>query len=98
MLITSIDYLNINFEVKLKSHSTAFEGDSDSSELFSLTKDKFSDYFEVGDVIELKRQGISSLEIVNLNCEVLRLARFKRELNSILRRLVDHYHPLKRYI
>ncbi|MFT6505963.1 MAG: hypothetical protein ACI92O_000250 [Colwellia sp.] len=97
-IMTSVDHLNENFEVKVNRCPTAFEDDSDSSVLFSLPKDKFSDYFEVGDLIEFKSLGSSSLEIANLSCKVLRPAKFKRELNSILRRLDDHHHPLKRCI
>ena len=96
--ITSVDHLNENFEVKVNRCPTAFEDDSDSSVLFSLPKDKFSDYFEVGDLIEFKSLGSSSLEIANLSCKVLRPAKLKRELNSILRRLDDDHHPLKRCI
>ena len=62
-IMTSVDHLNENFEVKVNRCPTAFEDDSDSSVLFSLPKDKFSDYFEVGDLIEFKK-GIRTTSFI----------------------------------
>ena len=96
--ITSIDHLNENFEVQITNCPTALETGAVNKKLLPLVKGSFSGYFEVGDVIEFKSLGSSSVEIANLSCKVLRPAKFKRELNSILRRLDDHHHPLKRCI
>lgn len=96
--IVSINDLNKNFEVKITNNSTALCAADNGKVLLPLPKEKFRDFFEVGDVIELKKTGELDVEIVNLSCKVLRLARFKRELTSILRRLDNDNHPLKRCI
>lgn len=97
-IITSIDHLNNNFEVKITNYPTSHYAGSGGYVLLPLPKDNGGEYFEIGDLIEFKSLGSSSLEIANLSCKVFRPAKFKRELNSILRRLDDHHHPLKRCI
>lgn len=97
-LITSIDHLNKNFEVKITNYPTAFEAADNGKVLFPLPKEKFRDFFEVGDEIEFKKFGNNDFKIINLTCVVLRLSRFKRDLISILRRLDKDDHPLKRCI
>ena len=97
-LITSINNLNKSFEVKITSCPAALEADLGSNVILPLPKGKFSAYFEVGDEIEFKKRGEFDMEIVSLSCEVLRLSRFKRELNLILKRLDNDNHPLKRCI
>lgn len=96
--ITSINHLNKTFEVKITNNSTALCAADNGKVLLPLPKEKFRDFFEVGDVIEFKKKGELDVEIVNLSCKVLRLARFKRELTSILRRLDNDNHRLKRCI
>ena len=100
-LITSIDNLNKNFEVKITDHLKDSFGRSlegDGNVLLPLPREKFSDYFEVGDEIELKKHGNYDFIIINLTCVVLKLSRFKRDLISILRRLDNVDHPLKRCV
>ncbi len=82
-LITSINDLNKNFEVKITRCLAALEAGDNGKVLLSLPKKQFSAYFEVGDEIEFKR--LDEPEIVNLSFEVLKLSRFKRDLTSILR-------------
>ena len=99
--ITSINHLNKNFEVKITDHlkdSFVLSLEDDGNVLLPLPREKFSDYFEVGDEIELKKHGNHDFKIINLTCVVLRLSRFKRDLISILRRLDKDDHPLKRCI
>jgi len=96
--IVSIDHLNKNFEAKITSCPAALKADLYSNVTLPLPKGKFSAYFEVGDEIEFKKRGEFDMEIVSLSCEVLRLSRFKRELNSILKRLDSDNNPLKRCI
>jgi hypothetical protein len=80
-IITSINDHNKNFEVKITNYPTdnftlSFEGDDDGNVLLSLPKEKYGDYFEVGDVIEFKKMDKPDFEIVNLTCEILRLSKF----------------------
>ena len=96
--IVSIVHLNKNFEVTVTNCPTVLVAGDNGKVLLPLPTDKPGEYFEVGDLIEFKSLGSSSLEIANLSCKVLRPAKLKRELNSILRRLDDHHHPLKRCI
>ena len=99
--ITSINHLNKNFEVKITDHLKDSFGRSlegDGNVLLPLPREKFSDYFEVGDEIEFKKYGVQDFKIINLTCVVLRLSRFKRDLISILRRLDNDDHKLKRCI
>ena len=96
--IISIDHLNKNFEVKTTNSPEENYSYSYGYVQLPLPEDKVGDYFEVGDVIGFKKLGELYIEIVNLSCKILRLARFKRELNSILRRLDNENHPLKRCI
>jgi len=97
-VITSIDDLNQNFEVKMTRCLAALEAGDNGKVLLSLPKKQFSAYFEVGDEIEFKNHGNHDIKIINLTCEVLRISRFKRDLTSILRRLDNDNHPLKRCI
>lgn len=96
--IVSINDLNKNFKVKITNCPTGLEADENGKVLLSLPKEQFSVYFEVGDDIDFKKLGGSGFEIVNLSCEVLKLSRFKRNLISILRRLDNDVHTLKRCI
>jgi hypothetical protein len=99
--IVSIEHLNKNFEVKTINCPTdpfTIDGGADGNVSLPLPREKLSDYFEVGDVIEFKKHDESGFDIINLSCEVLKISRFKRELNSILKRLEHDEHPLKRCI
>ena len=97
-LITSIDHLNKKFEVKITSFPASLEADYNDKVSLPLLKDKFSNYFEVGDEIEFKKHNDHYFKIINLTCDVMRISRFKRDLISILRRLDNDNHPLKRCI
>ena len=99
--ITSINHINKNFEVKITDHLKDSFGRSlegNGNVLLPLPREKFSDYFEVGDEIEFKKFGKYCFKIINLTCVALRLSRFKRDLISILRRLDNVDHKLKRCI
>jgi hypothetical protein len=96
--IVSIDHLNKNFEVKITNWQAAPEVGDNGSVLIPLPKSMFGEYFEVGDEIEFKKMDKPDFKIVNLSCEVLRLARFKRDLISILIRLNNDNHPQKRCV
>lgn len=96
--ITSINDLNKNFEVKITNCQTAHYAGDNGHVFLTLPKERFSDYFEVGDEVEFKKLSESNFKIINLTCEVLRLSRFKRDLISILRRLDNEVHPLKRCV
>jgi hypothetical protein len=96
--IVSIDHLNKNFEVKITNCEAALEVGDNGSVLIPLPKSMFGEYFEVGDEIEFKKMDKPDFKIVNLSCEVLRLARFKRDLISILIRLNNDNHPQKRCV
>jgi hypothetical protein len=96
--ITSINHLNKTFEVKITNNSTALCAADNGKVLLPLPKEKFRDFFEVGDEIEFKKFGNNDFKIINLTCVVLRLSRFKRDLNSILRRLDNDDHKLKRCV
>ncbi len=74
------------------------ESEDDANILLPMPSGKIVDYLEVGDVIEFKKRGEFDVEIASLSCQILRLSRFKRELNSILKRLDNDNHPLKRCI
>ncbi len=97
-VINSISDLNKCFEVKITNYPTALEAGDNGNVLLPLLKGKIGEYFEVGDVIEFINHGNHDFKITNLTCEVLRLARFKRDLISILRRLDNADHPLKRCV
>jgi|GEM_PF-2289142 len=102
-LITKIDHLNENFEVKMADYPTehftlTIDGGADGNVQLPLLKEQFSAYFEIGDDIEFKKLAGSGFEIINLSCEVLRISRFKRDLTSMLRRLDNDNHSLKRCI
>jgi len=57
-LITSIDDLNKNFEVKITSCPIShYAKGADSEKLLPLPKSMFGEYFEVGDEIEFKNYG-----------------------------------------
>ena len=99
--ITSIDNPNKVFEVKVAEYPTdnftlTLESDEDGNVLLPKLSAKLGDNFEVGDEIEFKKVGGYDFEIVNLSCETLRLSKFKRDLTSVLRRLDNDNHPLKR--
>jgi hypothetical protein len=99
--IVSIEHLNKNFEVKTINCPTdpfTIDGGADGNVSLPLPREKLSDYFEVGDVIEFKKHGNHDYKIINLTCEELRLSRFKRDLTSVLRRLDRNDHPMKRCI
>jgi hypothetical protein len=99
--IVSIAHLNKSFEVKITDHLKDSFGRSledDGNVLLPIPKDKFSAYFEVGDEIELKKFGNNDFKIINLTCDALRFAKFKRDLISILRRLDNAEQPLKRCV
>jgi hypothetical protein len=96
--ITSINNLNKNFEVKTTNYPSALEAADNGNLILPLPKGNLGDYFEIGDVIEFKKHDESGFDIINLSCEVLKISRFKRELNSILKRLEHDEHPLKRCI
>ena len=99
--IVSIEHLNKNFEVKITNHLKDDFGLSleyDGNVLLPLPRKKLSDYLEVGDEVECKKVGKYSCKITTLTCEVLRFSRFKRDLNSILKRLDNGVHPLQRCI
>lgn len=95
--ITSINDLNKYFEVKKTDCPTSLYADSDDADSDTLLQ-KFSNFFEIGDEIEFKKRGELDIEIVNLTCETLRLSKFKRDLISVLRRLDNDNHPLKRCV
>ncbi|NQY87443.1 MAG: hypothetical protein HRT51_06745 [Colwellia sp.] len=99
--ITSIDDLNKSFEVKMIEFQLDFtltlESEGDANVLLPMPRGKLGDYLEVGDVIELKMKK-NNCEMFNLSCQFLRLSKFKRDLTSILRRLNNDDHPLKRCI
>lgn len=97
-IIVSINDLNKCFEVKITNCLAALYADSDGNVWLPLPKEKFSDYLEIGDEIEFKKLSELDIEIVNLSCELLKLSRFKRDLNSILKRLDNNHHPLMRCI
>jgi len=61
-------------------------------------KKKIGDYLEVGDLLEFKISGKNSCEMFNMCYQFLRFSRFKRDFISILRRLNNDNHPLKRCI
>ena len=96
--IVSINNLNKNFEVKITNYPAALEAGDNGYVLLPLPEDNLGDYFEVGDDIEFKKQSKPGFDIVNLSCELLRVSKFKRDLISILRRLDNVEHPLKRCI
>jgi len=97
-IVTSIDDLNKNFEVEMTNCPTALETADDGIVLLPMPKEQLSAYFEVGDLIEFKIKQKNSCEMFNLSCQILRLSKFKRDLISILRRLDNDDHPLKRCI
>ncbi len=49
-------------------------------------------------MIEFKINGQSDCEMFNLSCQFLMFSKFKRDLTSILRRLNNDDHPLKRCV
>jgi hypothetical protein len=93
--IVSIDHLNKSFEVKIADYQTELE--ANGNVLLPFPKEQISDYFEVGDEIEFKMKQ-KSCEMFNLSCQFLRFSKFKRDLTSVLRRLDNYNHPLKRCI
>lgn len=97
-LITSIDDNNKNFEVKMIEFQLDFTLTLTIDNVNVLPKGKIEDYLEVDDVIEFKISGNNDCEMFNLSCQFLRLSKFKRDLTSILRRLNNDNHPLKRCI
>lgn len=97
-IITSINDLKKNFEVKITNCPTAREAGDNGYVLIPLPEDNLGDYFEVEDVIEFKSNAESGFKIINLSCQVLRFSKFKRDFISILRRLDNDNHPLKRCI
>lgn len=97
-IIVSINDLNKSFEVKVANCPTALEADENGNVLLPLPKDGLGKHFEIGDEIEFKMKENNSCEMFNLSCQYLMLSKFKRDLNSILRRLDNADHPLKRCI
>lgn len=53
-------------------------------------------YLEVDKVIYAQKNGRPSIH--NMSCQVLRLSRFRRNLNSLQRNLVNENHPLNRVL
>ena len=72
--------------------------ESENDLLLPMPRGKLRDYLEVGDLIEFEINGQYDCEMFNLSCQILRLSKFKRDLISILRRLDNDDHPLKRCI
>jgi hypothetical protein len=57
----------------------------------------YSGLYLAGDqVIYAHKKG--ERQIQNLSCQVLRLSRFRRNLSSLLRNLVNEQHPLNRVL
>ncbi|MBL4941605.1 MAG: hypothetical protein JKY81_08070 [Colwellia sp.] len=101
--IVSIDDLNKYFEVKIAdypkdSFTLTLEGDEGDNVLLPLAKGKLSNYFEIGDEVEIRKIDESDFEIINFTCKVLKLSRFKRDFISILKRLDNDAHPMKRCV
>jgi len=99
-IITSINDLNKCFEVKMIEFELDFTLtltlDNDGNR---LPKKKIECFLEVGDLIEFKmKKNQKNCEMFNLSCEFLRFSKFKRDLISILRRLDNDNHPLKRCV
>ena len=99
-VITSIDHLNKCFEVKMLDFQLSFTLNLESQDYANilLPKGKLGDYIEVGDLIEFKISGKNDCEMFNLSCQFFRFSKFKRDLISILRRLDNADHPLKRCV
>jgi len=53
-------------------------------------------YLEGDKVIYAQKKGRPSIQ--NMSCQVLRLSRFRRNLNSLQRNLVNEHHPLNRVL
>ena len=98
--IVSIDELNKSFEVKMIEFPFSFTLTLENKDdvLLPMPKGKLGDYIEVGDLIEFKIKQQDSCEMFNLSCHFLMLSKFKRDLTSILRRLNNDDHPLKRCV
>jgi hypothetical protein len=98
-VIASIDLHNKSFEVKMIEFQFSFTLALESDANVSLPRPngKLGDYLEAGDVIEFKMKQ-KSCEMFNLSCEFLRFSKFKRDLISVLRRLDNDNHPLKRCV
>lgn len=56
-----------------------------------------SGQFLPGDDVDMQVKG-EKLYIKNLSCPILRLSRFRRNLNSIIRNINNDQHPLKRVL
>ncbi|MBL4909892.1 MAG: hypothetical protein JKX78_07710 [Alteromonadaceae bacterium] len=98
--ITSIDHLNKSFEVKKFEFQLDFTltlNSENDADVLPMPSGKLGNYLEVGDLIEFKMKQ-QSYEMFNLSCEFLRLSKFKRDLISVLRRLDNDNHPLKRCV
>ena len=99
--ITSIEDNNKSFEVKMTefyNFSFTLTLESENDILLPMPKGKLGHYLEVGDLIEFEINSQNNCEMFNLSCQFLRLSKFKRDLNSILRRLDNDNHPLKRCV
>lgn len=98
-IILSINDLNKSFEVKMIEFQLDFTLalESEDDVLLPIPKGKLADYIEVGDVIEFKMKK-NSCNMFNLSCQFLRFSKFRRDLISILRRLDNANHPLKRCV
>lgn len=75
----------------------ALESKGDANVLLPKPNGKLGDYLVADDVIEFKMKQ-KSCKMFNLSCEFLRFSKFKRDLISILRRLDNDNHPLKRCV
>ncbi len=99
-IITSINDLNKVFEVKMIEFQFGFTltlNSENDADVLPMPRGKLGNYLEAGDVIEFKMKQ-QSCEMFNLSCQYLRFSKFKRDLNSVLRRLDNDVHPLKRCI
>ena len=98
--IVSIDVLNKSFEVKMIEFQFNFTltlNSENDADVQPMPSGKLGNYLEAGDVIEFKMKQ-QSCEMFNLSCQFLMLSKFKRDLTSVLRRLNNDDHPLKRCI
>ena len=73
--------------------------DNETSELIKrldLNKSKYSSYLP-GDQV-LYRKNEECVELKSLSCTVLKVSKFKRNLNSILKKLANKDDPLNRVL